>query len=347
MNDPVDRSTRPPSPATADGPAGDLGDVWGFLDALPAASASVDLAATTVDLVAAKVAGGARPKGREPAGLGTWAVRIGSVAAALVAGLALGRATAPDPDRRVLEQLPLIEHLDLLREAGSVQFLEALAERMTGRQGPARWMRFARDPEALRRESREFDAGLADLRRELEATRAEDDVLAERRRRVESLPADRRAELERAAEAFETLSSLDRRELTGVARVLTGTGNERLQDAARMWHLVVAAMNPVFRRTLVEMPSAERLEVMERSPGRFEPRPPGFRGTDEPPAPPRGGPNGFPRAGGFPSGGRPDGWGGPRGEGGPERGRPPVKPAGPPRGGDPQEAPGETPAPPR
>ena len=67
---PHDAEPAPEPAGRASGPAGDLGDVWEMLDALPTASAGVDLAATTVDLVAAKVAGAARSRDREPVGWG-------------------------------------------------------------------------------------------------------------------------------------------------------------------------------------------------------------------------------------------------------------------------------------
>jgi hypothetical protein len=303
----------PPLPA---GPAGDLGDIWQMLDALPPAAASVDLAATTVDLVAAKVAGAARSREREPVGLGGWLVRLAAVTAALAGGLVVGRATAPDPDRWVLDKLPVIEHLGLLREAGSIDFLEAVAERMSASQEPSRWLRYGRDPQALRDEAREFDAALKQFEADATARARGTDLLEARRKQVTKLPADKRAELERAAETFRGLSSLDRRELTAVAAALADPTNRRLRDAGRMWHVILAAMNPVFRRTVIEMPAADRIEMLERSPGRtredFRDRRPNGDGDER--RPPFG-PPGF---------------------------RPPPPPAAAPR-----EAPAETPAPPR
>lgn len=322
----------------ADQPAGDLGDVWGLLDALPPAAARVDLAATTVDLVAAKLADESTPPDRRASGPWGWAARVAVVAAALVAGLAAGRRLAPDPDRRVLAQLPLIEHFDILREAGSVGFLAAVADRMGGRQAPARWMRLARDPEELEREGRAFDAAVEALRQSF-GEPVGDEVVAHRRERVATLPAPERAQLERAAEMFQGLTSIDRRELTAVARVLADPAAGRLRDAARTWHLVVTAMNPVFRRAVIEMPVADRLEVLERAPGRFEPRPPG-RPRDEPrdrrpPLGPGVGPPppgaGLSRPGDLP---------------GPFSGPPPFRRVAPPPGAA-RAVPAETPAPPR
>lgn len=342
-------ATDPPRPPASDAPAGpaaDLAEVWKLLDELPSVRAGVDLAATTVDLVAAKVAGTAASPDRGAAGPRAWALRTATVAAALVAGFAAGRALAPDPDREVLQRLPLIEHLGMLREAGSIEFLEAMAERMDGRQGAARWLRFARDPQELQSEARQFDAAIEALRTEGVDAEIDDERLAVRRRRVASLPAAARAELERSAEAFDDLSSHDRSDVERLARTLVAPANERLVNAARLWHVIVASMNPVFRRSVVEMPAAERLEVMERSPGRFEPRPPGrprddFRERRPPefrddalpprPRPPRGRGDGPPRPVNAP---------------GPAGGRPAFGPPEPPPAADPPAAPGETRAPP-
>jgi len=334
--------------AVTAGPADDLGDVWQMLDALPTVSAGVDLAATTVDLVAAKVAGAARNRAGEPAGPGVWLVRLAVVAAALAGGLVIGRGTAPDPDRWLLERLPLIEHVGLLREAGSVDFLEAVAERMAASQGPPRWLRYGRDPESLRDEAREFDAALNNLEADVPTRARAGDELEARRRQVTKLPADKQAELERATETFRGLSSLERREITAVAAALAEPANERLRAAARIWHVILAAMNPVVRRTVIEMPVEERLEVLERSPGRpredFRDRRPNADGDDRRPpfGPP---PFGLPQVGPLrPSNGgagrpgeRPQG-----GMPGPPGFRPPPPPATAPR-----EVPGETPAPPR
>lgn len=340
----------PPLPA---GPAGDLGDIWQMLDALPTAAASVDLAATTVDLVAAKVAGAGRSREREAVGLAGWLMRLAAVTAALAGGLVVGRTTAPDPDRWVLDKLPLIEYLGLLREAGSVDFLEAVAERMSGSQEPPRWLRAGRDPQALRAEAKEFDEALKQLEADATARARGADTLEARRRQVTKLPAVKQAELERAAETFRGLSSIDRRELTALATALADPTNGRLRDAGRMWHVILAAMNPVFRRTVIEMPAADRIEMLERSPARpredFRDRRPTGDGDERRPpfAPPQLGPAqaGRPQLGSPRPGNAGPGRPGERPQGG-VPGSPGLRsPPSPAR--DPREVPAETPVPPR
>lgn len=309
-------SKPPPRPAT--GPARDLGEVWELLDTLPPAAARIDLAATTVDLVAAKVAA-TRSMDREPAGPGRWLMPFAAVAACLAGGFVAGRTTAPDPDQWVLEQLPVIEHLDLLQEAGSLEFLEAVAERQRGSPELTRWLRAGGDPRSRREEAQEFDEALGQLAAEGAARPRGRDVLTARRTAVAALPAVKQAKIERNAQTFRSLANIDRRELVAIATALADPVNERLRDAARAWHLILAAMNPVVRRTAIEMPVEERLELLERPLGRprdeFRER----RPTTGPGAadrrPPPGGPPGFR----FP----------------------------PPPGAGPREAPAETRAPPR
>jgi hypothetical protein len=366
--EPADQSdaTRPPGPGTGSGsaaaaarpgPAADLGEVWDLLDALPPVPAGVDLAATTVDLVAARVAEGTRPDPRAGRTGIRWLAPVVAVAASLAAGLVAGRISAPDPDRQVLESLPLFEHFDLLREAGSVAFLEALADRMAARQGPPpRWLRFGRDPEALREEAREFDEAIESLAAAEAAGEGDAAVIGTRRERILGMAAEERSRLERAVESMDELSRSERRDLVAVARVLADPANDRLRDAARLWHVIVAATPPPMRRGTIEMTLDDRLEWL----GRFEPRPTNRRleeGRDRREGngrePPWDGRNG-PRRPGRPSGppfrgpqerpGRP-----PRqaADARPEREPDRFRPPGPPPAAGQPEVPEETPAPPR
>ncbi len=256
-------------PAGEGDPAADLAEVWGVLDSLPAATPARDMAATTVDLMAVKL--GAGPAAATAAGRSAWPWWLGpvaTVAAALLAGVVLGRATAPEP---VVENLPFIRHVDLLQEAGSLRFLEQLAELMaTDRPIQPRWLRLARDPDAVRGEAREFDAAIDTLRQDFAA-----DTTAARRERLASIAADQIDTLEKSAETYFSLSPIDRRELELVARALTDPASDRLRDAARLWHVIIAATPPPMRRAIVEMRIDDRLEWLERpamGEGRFDPR---------------------------------------------------------------------------
>jgi len=308
----------------ADRPAEDLADVWSLLDELPPARPPADLAATTVEMVAAR-AGGSRGRFQRPAAsAGQRAAPLAAIAAALAVGILAGRLTTADPDRQIIEQLPMIEHLSLLQEAGSVEFLDGLAARIADGQGtPSRWPRPPRDAAALEAEAADFDADLATLAADLDQAGLPRDRLAGRRERIAGLAEGELAALEKSAAAYATLSEIDRRDLAHLAAALADPDRESLRDAARQWHAIVAAVNPAFRRNVIEMPAAERLEWLARSAGRYESWSPG-RGL------PSRGPGG-------PTGGGPGGL--------PPR-RPSFRSPWPPRPAGPPEAPAETRAPP-
>jgi len=302
--------TRPADPPDSL-PVDDLAEVWQMLDELPAAPTPVDLTATTMELVAVRAAGDTGQFAPAPSPRSRRLWPLAALVAGLLAGVVIGRGTGPDPDRRVLEHLPLIEHLGLLQEAGSVEFLGQLVGRMEAGQGPmARGFGFPRDPESLRAEAREFDAALESLRAELAGSQTDREPLGRRRERVTSLEEAELAALEKSAATFEALAAVDRRRLARLAQTLADPKATAVHEAARLWHMIVAATNPAFRRNVIEMETAERLEWLNRSAG------------------------------------RPESWSPGRGPGGLPTRRPPFRSPWPPRPAGPREAPAETRAPP-
>jgi len=293
-------------------PASDLGPVWDALDALPRAVAPIDMAATTIDMAAVTAerrpaAGTIRDLLSAAASSPGWLWPALAVAASLVGGVVLGRLAAPDPDARVLEHLPVIRHLALLEEAGSVKFLQALASRRG--QQPQRM-----PPEMLRGEEEEFSAAIADLEQDHVVGAAAAPLVADRRMAIAVLDDDDRDTIERAAADFQALGRSRQRDLVAVAAALADPRQDDLRSAARLWHLIVAASDPADRRNIVELDAESRLEWLERR-SRFREwmgeRRGGGQGTIEggpaargPGVPPALGPDGRPR------------WQGPRGEGG-------------------------------
>lgn len=312
-------------------PASDLGEIWEALDALPRASASLDMAATTVDMAAVtRGRATSRPAlrlgGGRPVAWREWLLPAVAVAGSLMAGIVAGRVTAPDPDVRILEYLPLVRHLPLLEEAGSVKFLQALAARRN--QQPLRM-----PPGMLRGEEQEFEAEVADLQKDHAVGSAARPRLDDRRMAIAILDADDRDAIERSAAVFQTLPKAEQRDLAAVAAVLADPAREELRAAARLWHLIIAASDPPDRKNIIELDAEERLEWLER---RSRMRDWMIERRGQPPAleggpPPRG-----PRGEAGPPGLRGDGRGrgepgsrfegGPRSEAGPRGDRGGVRP---------------------
>jgi hypothetical protein len=229
------------------------------------------------------------------------------------------------PGLDVFEYLPVLEHYDVLKEAGSVEFLTEVARR---NYPPPRRFAFGRGGEAAPPVHAALDAAVATFASASFGPAA--GSTAERRTELADRPAEERRKLSDAAVEFQRLSPVGRRDLVRLARVFgghdgTGPDRDELLEAARLWHQWLATRDPADRKGVIDLDIAERLEWLDHyalvrpGSGRGASRDGVFRGLPPPDAPPEGPPPGWPRFNGRP----PEG---------PRRGPPPR---------------GETPAPPR
>ena len=261
--------TQPPSEADATQPSLALAEVWEMLDALPTAVASPDLTATTLELAAVPARAEARPVSGPPPPTARWWLSSGGIVlTALLAGIAAGRATAPQFDADLLASLPVVQHTDLLREAGSVAFLEEVAKRGYP---PPRRPPPAQSQADVRADMQEFDGKIAALQTaETEGNSRE--TLAARREFVLQLADPERQQLAKSREKYQRLSNADRRELSDLARALADPQRESLVEAARLWHQWIQVCDPANRRDVIELDATERLEGLDRW-TRFDGRP--------------------------------------------------------------------------
>jgi hypothetical protein len=270
----------PVGDADATDPSLALADVWDLLDVLPAAVASPDMMASTIEMAAVPASAaisrtGSRigPDGRATSGrvgrpapaaawpsVRQWLPGTALVLASLLAGIAVGRATAPSPESALLASLPVVQHLDLLREAGSVDFLEAVAK---GGYPPPRRPPLAQSKADVREDAEEFDAAIAALRAGGAVT-ADRETLSLRREQVLRMPEPQRRQLDRSAETFQRLNRADRSELIAVGRALADPGREQLLKAARLWHAWVQLRDPADRRDIIDLSGEDRLEWLDR-----------------------------------------------------------------------------------
>lgn len=240
-------------------PAEALGEVWEVLDSLPRAATSPDLLATTVEMAAVSVpAPVAQGGGSSPARFRLTAAAV--VLVSLVAGLAVGRATAPQPESAMLANLPVVQHVDLLRQLGSVGFLEEVARRDYS--GPRRQPP-TRSPEEVRADDEAFDAAITALG-SLDSAGPDSATLAARRQEVLALSDTARRQLEKSAERFSRLSGADRRDLVALGRALGDPARGELVEAARLWHRWVQLRDPADRQDVVDLSTADRLECLDR-----------------------------------------------------------------------------------
>ena len=99
---------------------------WHILDELPRQEVASTFASTTLAMVAVREADAIAAPTASGGMLRHWLVGGLALAGAAAAGFLLVALVRPDPNRLLLEDLPVIENLDAYRHAESVDFLRKL-----------------------------------------------------------------------------------------------------------------------------------------------------------------------------------------------------------------------------
>ena len=293
----TDESRSPANAPHDETPADVLGDLWNALDVLPAARSTPNLASSTIEMAAVSVARATAPpppSGPPPAAdRWRWMVAGVIVAACLTAGFVTGSAGSSRRSLRGPELMVVIKHLKVLQEAGSVAFLEAFAKgdylppMLGGRDGQWRGRSddgSAKSGDAGQESGRqeplprplvptpELDAALADFRRALledqllppPSDEPAGEAVSDGDGESANAANDAAAEFEVNRIAFGELAPSQREAYVALAEALVDPQRSDLGDAARLWHAWVAFADPVERAGLVELPTSERLEWLER-----------------------------------------------------------------------------------
>lgn len=278
-----------PQPSS-DSPATLLGPAWDLLDSLPRVTTPPSMTSTTLEMVAAAT----RPPPRPGSWWQGWLAPAAIVVAAFAMGLVAGRTTVTDPEKAVLEYLPVLEHYDVLKEAGSEEFLTQVARRdYPAPRRPAFGRGGERGGEIAMPAYEALDAAIAVF--ESTPFGPDEARITDRRTDISDRPLEERRKLSDAATDFQRLSPAGRRDLVRLARVFggrdgAGPDRDELLDAARLWHQWLATRDPADRKGVIDLDTAERLEwldhyaLMRPGSGRWP------RFNDAPPVGPRRGP---------------------------------------------------------
>jgi hypothetical protein len=227
----------------------DLDQAWEALDALPNRKADDDFARTTMELVtiaasedaSTVTADAVRAKHRRTA----W------FAAAAIAGALLGFVAAslllPNYNRALLNDLPVIHQVDVLRQVEDIEFVRRLADDVD-------LDRLNTDESALENEKKQL-------------TLIGSESLDVRREWVEALPAEEKVLLAAQTERFRKLDDDEKERLRKLERDIDA-GGDKLQDAflaySQWISKLTAAEQEEIRTDLRNQPVAEQIEIVEQ-----------------------------------------------------------------------------------
>ena len=250
---------------------------WNMLDLLPHASVPVTMTATTIEMLALRVQDEGLAHRREHPKQVTnrWLFSGGIVFGAIVLGLVLGTRMAPDPDAAVWKILPLATHIEVLNEAGSVEFLQGILERSIERPRVDRIRTMGNDQYATRMRDTIDDLRLhaSSGSKSLAPVPVPVPSTQTTRQKVELMSSIERQDLAAAVRVFERKSGSERAELLELAGALLGPSGNQLATAATVWHSWLMSRDPVERSILEELDTEERLEWLDRYARKTETRP--------------------------------------------------------------------------
>lgn len=103
-----------------------LEQTWEMLDELGRCEVDETFTRSTMEMVAVAAEAEVRQIQSQATRLRRWLLRVGGLAAAAAAGFVAVILLRPDPNRAVLENLPVLENLDEYRQVGDIDFLRAL-----------------------------------------------------------------------------------------------------------------------------------------------------------------------------------------------------------------------------
>lgn len=211
---------------------------WDFLDELPCEEVSDNFTRTTLQMVAVAATNDAEELTRDAEARRSWLwlVAGGSLIAASLAGFWAAAILFDSPNRKLLQDLPVIENLEAFQQVESVEFLRAL------------------ENEGL------FSGLLVGV-----GASVVDEVLAQRRARIGSMTAAEKEELRRNYPRFTQLDQRERQELRDLhEEIATSPDSERLTSVMRLYHEWLQSLTAGERLQLLDLPADQRMRAIKQ-----------------------------------------------------------------------------------